>query len=168
LLEQIDQLGTRAWTGTAFRHTAPGRDPLSGEGARLIGGRWNNRDGTPTIYLAEPEAACRAEITRLIDRAGPSKVRFPRAIHTVSVDQVQVVDLTTPERLTAVELDLDDIRSDDRSRCQRVGEGVAYLGFQGVLAPSATGVGFVLAVFEPRISLSQLIVLDSSDVPDPR
>lgn len=137
---------------------------MSGEGARLLGGRWNQRDGTATIYLASPEATCHAEITRLVDREGTGRVRFPRTLHTISVDNLRVIDLRDEARLAMVQLTLADIAADHRTPCQRVGEAVSYLGYEGLVAPSATGTGLVIAAYEPRISLSQLIVLDSSEV----
>lgn len=140
---------------------------MSGEGARLLGGRWNERDGTATVYLASPEATCHAEITRLVDRVGTARVHFPRTLHTISVDNLRVIDLSDAARLAAVGLSPADVEAGDRSPCQRVGEAVAYLGYEGLVAPSASGAGLVIAAFEPRISLSQLIVLDSSEVARP-
>ena len=49
----LDRLGSKPLNGVYFRHTAPKREPLSGEGARIVGGRWN-RPGSEALYLAEP------------------------------------------------------------------------------------------------------------------
>jgi hypothetical protein len=35
----LDELATTDFDGHAYRHVAVGCDPLSGEGARLVGGR---------------------------------------------------------------------------------------------------------------------------------
>ena len=166
-MARVESVGPSVWSGTTYRHTAPRRDPLSGEGARLLGGRWNAPDGTATIYLASPEATCRAEAQRLIDSQGVTGVRFPRTIHTISVAELRVVDLSDPDRLASVGLSIDDIEAADWSPCQRVGEAAAFLGHQGLVVLSATGSGIVIAAFEPRLNPSQLIVLDASDVPTP-
>ena len=44
----------------------------------------------------------------------------------------------------------------DWGPCQRVGEFAQYLGLQGILAPSATGMGIVIVVFEARVRPDQL------------
>jgi len=41
LVQRVDDLGTTRWSGTCYCHVSGKRDPLSGVGARLIGGRWN-------------------------------------------------------------------------------------------------------------------------------
>lgn len=53
-------------------------------------------------------------------------------------------------------LELDDITDDDRTACQAVGQCADFLQYGGVLAPSATGVGPVLALFEARVAPGQL------------
>lgn len=85
----------------------------------------------------------------------------------MSVDQLRVVDLSDATRLAGVGLSVDDIEANDWSPCQQVGEAVAFLGYEGLVAPSATGSGVVIAAFEPRLNLSQLIMLDSSELPTP-
>ena len=45
------------------------RDPYSGEGARLLGGRWNAR-GTPALYLATDPATAVAEFYQGLPKPG--------------------------------------------------------------------------------------------------
>jgi hypothetical protein len=45
----------------------------------------------------------------------------------------------------------DDLRDDDLSNCQAIGEAAEYLGREGIIIPSATGSGTVLAVFFDRL-----------------
>lgn len=162
LLQQVDDLGSLEWSGTAFRHTAPSRDPLSGAGALLFGGRWNPPDLVSTLYLASPEAACIAEFERMAHGQGRGVDSFlPRDVHELRVTRVNVLDLTSPDALAAVGLSMQEIESDDWLRCQEVGKTAHYLMLQGVLAPSATGSGFVLAAFEPRLRPGQLEVIST-------
>lgn len=143
----IDQLGTRRLSGDYYRHTAPRRDALSGRGAAINGGRWNIRS-TETLYLAAPRETCVAEFRRMAEGQGKGPASFlPRALHTISVKALAIADLTSVGALEAVGLDLDDLRDDDWSPCQRVGDAIDTLGLGGLLAPSATGDGVVLAVY---------------------
>jgi RES domain-containing protein len=121
-------------------------------------------DGSSTIYLASPIETCHAELDRLIERQG-SSVRLPRALHTVAVEPLSVVDLTAAGALAQVGLSEAAIESPDWEPCQRVGEAIAYLGYQGLVAPSATGNGVVIAVYEQNILPGQLIPLDSTPYP---
>jgi RES domain-containing protein len=162
VLRRIDSLGIELWSGTAFRHTSPGRDPFSGEGARLFGGRWNSRDLASTIYLAFPRLACIREFERMASRQPGGVEAFrDRAIHEIGVRGARVLDVRTEDALNLVGLKPTDISSADMSNCQRVGDAAFYLGLQGVLAPSATAAGFVLALFEVHLTAGQLRVLSS-------
>jgi RES domain-containing protein len=143
----LDQLGTRRINGVYFRHTAPRREPLSGEGARIVGGRWN-RAGTEALYLAEPVDTCAAEFRRMAVGQGKGVESFlPRTLHTIAVTDLNVVDLVDPSSLESVGLHSHDLSSESWEACQVVGDAADTLGLGGLLAPSATGVGSVLTVF---------------------
>ncbi len=164
LLRRIDQLGIGFWTGTAYRHTAPGRDPLSGEGASRFGGRWNS-PGISTLYLAFPKEACVQEFIRMaMKQPGGVESFQDRSLHELEVRDVRVLDLRTEAALNLVGIEPSDIIAADWSSCQEVGDAAFYLKLQGVLTISATGVGNVLALFEERIGPGQLKLLKSSSL----
>lgn len=165
LVQRVDDLGPTRWSGACYRHVSGQRDPLSGMGARLIGGRWN-LPGISTVYLALPARTCMAELDRLaasqnvtVDdllRATPG-----RTLNTLDVTELAVLDLRDPAARSQVGLDLGDIADDDRTACQAVGQSADFLQLQGVLAPSAAGDGWVCAVYESRVSPGQLSVKTS-------
>lgn len=162
LLETVNRLGSRAWTGECFRHTAPEFDPLSGFGAFLFGGRWNPSDLVATIYLAFPEACCVAEFLRMAEGQGKGPESFiPRDLHTIEAHDLLLLDLVAEGAMESLRLSFEDISADDWGKCQQVGEAAHFLGFQGVLAPSATEAGFVIAAFEPRLRPGQLVVSET-------
>lgn len=167
LLAAIDELGKTPWSGTLYRHTAIDRsDPLSGEGARIAGGRWNPPDSFATVYLAGSIEGCIAELRRMAVAIGREpRDLLPRALHVVEAHDLSLLDLTADAALAAVGLTLDDVRSDDRQQCQIVGEGAYFLNLQGVFAPSATGEGTVQAAFPARLTLGQLEVVETTTLP---
>jgi RES domain-containing protein len=162
LIEAVDRVGTTTWSGTAYRFSRPSRAPLSGQGAYKFGGRWNPREGFPCIYLAEPREACIAEFYRRAEgQAHGAASLLPQTLHTIEVAGLRALDLTADVALTAVGLTIDDIRDDDRSACQAVAEAAHFLGYQGIRAPSATGTGYVVAVFEGHLEPGQVAVVAS-------
>jgi RES domain-containing protein len=110
LVQRVHDLGPTAFSGTCFRHVSGQRNPLSGVGACLNGGRWNPV-GLSTIYLAIPVGACMGELTRLAQSqnitpddllaAGPGRVLI-----TVAVQGLQVQDLRAPVARAQLGLEL--------------------------------------------------------------
>jgi len=137
---------------TAFRHTSPGRHPLSGSGAQQFGGRWNLQGGSAAIYLADSLQTCIAEFRRTAAGQGRgTPTLLPRELHHISLDGVHVVDFAAPGALETAGLRPSDIAAADWIKCQQAGEAVASAGLPGLRAPSATGVGHVIVLFEANI-----------------
>jgi RES domain-containing protein len=164
-LGAIDSLGVSRWSGSLYRHTAPNREPLSGEGARIFGGRWNPPESFPTIYFADSVDTCEAEFLRMAEAQGvPPRSFLPRSLHTVPAEDLELLDVSTQEQLARVKLRLGDVIADDRKACQDVGEGAYFLGMQGIRAPSAVGSGLVVTVFNLRLRPAQLRVVETTEL----
>ena len=165
LLARVDALPAELFSGTTWRHTAPNRDPMSGAGARAVGGRWNPRGLFPTVYLALPLACCLAEADRMAQSQQVTTadlIDAGRTLHTLEIRDVNLLDLRLPARLDAVGLEPADVRDDDWAPCQQVGQAAWFLGRAGIIAASATGGGDVVALFEQRLHPGQVTVTDSS------
>ncbi len=163
LLDAVKAIGPTIWSGRTFRYTTARRDPLSGEGARLYGGRWNPPDLFPVVYLAVPEAACMRELERAaadnhLDVA--TQLQVPYMLHTIRVVDVPVLDLHAEETRESLGLELEDLTG-RWDACQPVGHAAWFLEFAGVLAPSATGAGLTLALFAHRTTPDQIQVESS-------
>lgn len=164
LVARIDRQGSATWSGETFRHVAPRRDPLSGAGARLNGGRWNPKDLFAAVYLATPVETCMGELTRMAQSQGlhvDVLLQVPRVLHTIHVSHVAVLDLRDAAQRDAIGLTDADISDSDWTICQQIGHAAWFLGLQGVIAPSATGTGSVLTLFEGRVSPGQISVTSS-------
>lgn len=167
LVQRIDARGTIQWSGTCFRYTGAHRDPLSGEGARRFGGRWNPPLLFSAIYLADSAQACMVEVERAAQTASTTAEKMLEAayrLHTVDATDLAVLDLTTPEAREAVGLEDDDIYGDDWSACQAVGHAAWFLHVQGVLVPAAGGIGLVITAYEQRTRPGQLQLSRSEDL----
>lgn len=151
-------LPTTTFAGEGFRHLSPGLSPLSGHGAWVHGGRWNQPASYPVLYLAVSEDTARAEFRRMARKLGePVRTFLPREIHRYDVSLVDVVDLRDGADRRAVGLSDRQLRADPPTLCQAIGFAAHELGREGILVPSATGVGLVLPVFYGRIGSSSYV-----------
>jgi len=149
----------------AFRHTSPGRDPLSGIGAQRFGGRWNRPGGSAAIYLADSVQTCVAEFRRTADGQGRGAASLlPRELHRIALDGIEVVDLAAVGTLEAAGISAEDIAGSDWAKCQQRGEAVAVAGHPGLRAPSATGLGHVIVLFEARVPSTRVRVVTTEQL----
>jgi RES domain-containing protein len=147
LVAAIDELGTTSLTAEAVRHVSPGREPRSGAGARIHGGRWNPPGSFPTLYLALDVQTVIAEFHRLARRQALAVSAFlPRELHRFAVELEAVLDLRSEAARAAVGLSERALRADDPTACREIGSAAHSIGIEAILAPSAAGSGSVLAV----------------------
>jgi RES domain-containing protein len=122
--------------GRWLKHTYPGSSPLP-KRKPPPDNRWQRGDVVDALYLADSEDTVWAEWYRhLAERAIPPLAQMPRDLWTWEVN-VEVADLSTPDRLTAI--NLSSPRPGRRSwpAFQRIGERLWKDGWPGLLAPSA-------------------------------
>jgi RES domain-containing protein len=167
LVERVDSLGTKQWSGSCFRYTSAMRDPLSGEGARRFGGRWNKRGLFSAIYLTDSARACMVEVERAatVDSTTPqNKLRAPHKLHHIAASDLTILDLRTSAAQLTVGLEPADLINDDWTACQEIGHAAWFLHIQALLVPSAGGIGLVITAYEQRIRPGQLTVLTTDDL----
>jgi hypothetical protein len=83
-------------------------------------------------------------------------------MYRYEVQLAAVLDLTPNPARGALELSDSELAAADAYRCRQIGEATHYLGLEGILAPSATGEGTVLAVYFDRLHAeSRIVALDS-------
>lgn len=147
LVDRISNAPRRAFVGDAFRQQAPHFDPLSGEGARLHGGRFNPPESFPVLYLCSTPGCAAAEFLRSTERhpLGPSGF-LPRSLYRYDINLNAVLDLTHDATLVHLGTPLESLIEEDRALTHSIGEIAHQFGYQAVLNASATGVDAVLAV----------------------
>lgn len=149
--------------GRWFKHAYPGSLPLP-EREPPPDNRWQRGDVVDALYLADSDETAWAEWYRhLAERMIPPLAQMPRELWTWKVN-VEVADLSTPERLADAGLRLP--APDRRSwlAFQRVGERLAKDGWAGLIAPSAARpTGKVLCLFRDERGVS-----GARPIPPPR
>jgi RES domain-containing protein len=156
-VEGVSTAPRRHYEGSAFRHQSPRHDPLSGEGARLAGGRFNPPESFPVLYLCTTRACAVAEFRRFASRHPIGAELFlPRVLYEYRVAFSSVLDLTDTAIREHLDLDVGRLIEEDRALTQRLGELAHQFGYQAVSSPSVTGVDIVLAVFTDNLRTGRL------------
>jgi RES domain-containing protein len=155
--ERIRTAPRNVYEGPAFRQQSPRHDPLSGEGARIVGGRFNPPQSFAVLYLCTTRSCAVAEYRRFAGRhpIGPGAF-LPRTLYRYDVTLTSVLDTTDVAVLAHLELEVAQLVDDDRTMTQHLGEAAFGVGYQAVLSPSATGVDTVLAVFVDNLADGRL------------
>ena len=127
-------------------------DALTGEGAKLNGGRFNPPDSFPVLYLCTTRECTVAELRRLghrqvIGLAG----LLPRTLYRFEIRLDRVLDLGADAVLASLGVDQSLVVGSDWALPQEIGEAAHATGWQAILSPSATGVDRVLAVFPQNL-----------------
>lgn len=154
---RVATTGLSLFTGHGWRQLSPRYDSLSGEGARIHGGRFNPSGSFPVLYLCQSRKCAVAELERLgAHQAIGVDGLLPRSLYRYEISLARVLDLTSDEVRTDVGIGLDVLTGPDWTTCQELGSTAHALGVQGISSPSATGVGDVLAVFVQHIGLGRI------------
>jgi RES domain-containing protein len=149
--------------GRWIKHTHPG-SPALPERDPPPNNRWQRGDVIDALYLADIEDTAWAEWYRhLAELMIPPLAQMPRELWTWQVD-LEVADLSTPERLAAVELSPPTPDRRNWHAYQHVGEQLSKDGWSGLLAPSAARPdGKILCLFRDQSG-----VVGAAPVPPPR
>lgn len=154
-----------------YRHTSPAYAPLSGDGARRQGGRWNPPDGYPVLYTALDVGTVDMELIRTARRSGLTvSMVAPRRLATIHVRFSRVLDLTDERTRELLGVSEADLTADDPAIPRAVGEAAHHLGYEAVLSPSAAGSGSVLAIFldnRAADSVLEIVAVRDGHLPAP-
>ncbi len=165
LVGRIDGLPSLKWGGEAWRHVSMGRPGLSGEGARVVGGRWNPAASFAVLYLGLSLEVVIAEFHRLATRQRLAPDHFlPRALYRYDIKLHDVLDLREAAVREKLALSDADLRAAHPKASQAVGEAAFACGREAILAPSATGAGQILALYLERLSPDSTIREDQVEV----
>ena len=141
LLDALEAVGQAPYAGTVWRSVREGRDPLA---CWRSGGRWD--DGTlDVLYTSETREAAIAERRFHLYRGQPippSRVRYE--LYELRVALEAVMRFADLEALSTVgletgrygQLSYRELRR-EYPRSQEIAEACAFLGADGLLAPSA-------------------------------
>jgi RES domain-containing protein len=158
----LRDLQAKVFEGTVYRHLSTQYASLDTSGSIKAGGRWNPRGEFTALYTALTEETALAELQRLAERQALSLDDLaPRDMAAIAVVISKVLDLTDKEILAQLGITEDEIVRNDVSLCHEISRVAQRIGFEAILAPSATRRGTVLVVYTERLlGSSKLEVTD--------
>lgn len=157
--EQVATAPHVTYVGEAFRHMAARwDDPLSSEGARIRGGRFNPPDSFPVLYLCTTRPCTVAELRHLGRRQliGVEGL-LPRVLYRYEVSLDRMLDLTSAATLEHLGITEQQVTGSDLSIPRQIGELAHATGSQAIRAPSSTGVDQIIAVFPESLGSGRLM-----------
>lgn len=146
VLDALEAISTEAWEGEVWRVVFGLRSPLL---ANTTGARWNPPD-VAALYTSLDRNTVLAELDHLRGIQTPATRRSAYRLHRVRVRVDHLVDLRDITLLRSMGVDEERLVADDHAACQQVGGAAAWLGRDGILVPSARGVGDNLVIFVNR------------------
>jgi hypothetical protein len=157
LLDLLDALPRSTLRQRVWRTVREGRDPLEGRKSR---GRWGH-DEMETLYTSYVKQGSVAEIHALLSLQPvfPSKVQW--STYEVQAELENVASLPTLQKLAELGVDVEKYRSREYGRTREIADAALFLGFSGLVAPSARWVCPNLVVFTEKIEPGQLTLVGS-------
>jgi RES domain-containing protein len=163
LIDAIEALVPVIFDGPVWRTVREGRDPLQFSAS---GGRWD--DGTFEVLYTSGDRQGAIEEMRFHLMRGqpvlPSRINFKLFELRVQMDHaLQLADL---EALAALGLDTSTFgrlswqsKSDEYPRTQQIGEMAHFLGFDGLIVPSARFSCLNAVLFADRINPEAIAIV---------
>ena len=158
LLDHVDAHPRRAQTGVLWRVVREGRDPLQGGRSRS---RWCNGH-FDVLYTSLERDGAIAEMFALLSMQPvfPSTITFE--IHRLKVSVEKSLHLVELPALAKLGVDPERYHERNYDRTQEIADAAYFLGFDGLIVPSARWRGVNAVLFTDRIEPACLS-LDSTE-----
>lgn len=137
LLDRLSAFGSERFEGEVFRATRTNADPV---GASISGGRWapppDGDAGVPVLYTSLERDGAIAEVASFLAQLTPIPGPRPIKVTRLAVATARTIRLVRAD-LGGLGVDLARFGERDYDRTQKIGAALVFLGFDGLIAPSA-------------------------------
>ncbi len=148
-------LPRREFSGIVRRVVRAGRDPLSTEGSRKTGGRYNPPGDFGALYAALESETAAAEVARGLRLRGVDPAGFAADDwweYEIELRAAAILDLTDSDTLARLGLSQDALTAADAALTREMGAKAHRAGYAGLLVPSAARLGRTnLVIFLDRL-----------------
>ena len=152
LLDALGTLEPEPFEGTAWRAVRDGRRPLEGSSAR---GRWSPGHFDVVDTSLDPDGA-RAELYFHLTRqpAFPSRLRY--WLYELNVKTKETLRLANTEALLGLGVEEARYREVLYDRTQAISDAAQFMGFDGLIVPSARWDCLNLVLFVDSVDLDEI------------
>ena len=159
LLDLIDAFERQPISQSVWRVVRENRDPLQGGRSPS---RWCN-GAFDVVYTSLERDGALSEVYELLatQPVWPSKIRT--FVHQIAVHSLNTLCLPDLDALGGLGVDREKYRDRDYSRTQEIADAAYFLGFSGLLVPSARWQCHNLVVFTDRVPPAD-IKIEKSDI----
>ena len=156
LLDAIDKFARVPFEGNVWRVVRATRDVLQ---ASRVGARWDPAL-FDVLYTSLERDGAMEEIYFHLSRQ-PVFPDIAFQIHRLRIRAKQVLDISKTDDIVRLGIDLSTFTSFNYSRTQAIGDAAFFLGFDGMIVPSARSKAQNLVVFSDRIGPDDIEVIHS-------
>lgn len=137
LVDRLSELRTERFEGEVFRATRIGADPTA---PSISGGRWapppQGDPGVYVLYTSLERDGAIAEVVSLLTDLTPIPRPRPIKVTRLAVSTARTMRLARAD-LPTLGVDLARYGERDYAQTQKIGAAIAFLGLDGLIAPSA-------------------------------
>jgi hypothetical protein len=165
LCDRLSELPEERFEGTTFRTTRAGADPTA---PSISGGRWAPPVGSgadvPILYTSFERNGALAEVASYLIELTPIPGPRPLTVTHLAVSTGRTLRLVRTT-LEALGVDMARYGQRDYGRTQEIGAALAFMGLDGLIAPSARWHCDNLMIFSENYPLAApLEPLDAEEV----
>lgn len=161
VLDNVDALSRRSFSGSVWRIVREGRDPLQGGPSNS---RWCNGDFDVLYTCFERDGAI-AEIYSLLSAQPVFPSKLKSFMHKVEVSASNALLLADHEALAELGVDVSRYRERDYTQTQVLADAAYFLGFDGLIVPSARWACQNLVLFTDRLDPAAISLVESESDP---
>ena len=160
LLDALGNLEPESFEGTVWRAVRDGRRPLEGSSAR---GRWSPGHFDVVYTSLDPEGA-RAEVYFHLSRQPvfPSRLRY--WLYELNVKTKETLRFANTEALLGLGIEEARYREVLYDRTQAISDAAQFMGFDGLIVPSARWDCLNLVLFMDSVDLDEIEIEAKSTI----
>jgi RES domain-containing protein len=160
LLDALEAVPAEAFSGTVWRITMHGRDPLRGS---MAGGRWSPQGDVEVLYSSLVRDGALAEIGYRLSLEPVWPSRLVHEVHRIvarTQNSLRFADLASLEPLG---IDPKRYATLDYTATQAVAAAAHFLGYDGLIVPSARYSDLNLVLFLERLDVAACLRVEASE-----
>ena len=158
ILDYLSGLSTERFSGTVYRATRTGLNPTT---PSTSGGRWMLRESTAVLYTSTVRDGAMAELSFHLGMLTPLPAK-QMVLHGLQIETKKTIRIGRKDFL-ALGIDDNKFAEIAYDRAQLIGDAAAFLGYDGILVPSARWTCENLVVICDNHDISLPIDLVSSE-----